>query len=92
MLISGLYGISRIISNSEAEVASGSMTTAELTTKIDEARATITTGQWMTFSIGMLWIPLILLCVSLFLCVFVFKIDEKKYQEIVDGIKSREAK
>ena len=92
MLISGLYGISRIISNSVAEVASGSMTTAELTTKIDEARATITNGQWMTFSIGMLWIPLILLCVSLFLCVFVFKIDEKKYQEIVDGIKSREAK
>ena len=89
LLISGLYAISQVISNSEAELASGSMTSEQLTEKIDAARATITNGQWLTFSIGMIWIPLILLVVSLVLCVFVFKIDEKKYQEIVDEINAR---
>ena len=86
---SGLYAISQVISNSEAELASGSMTSAELTSKIDEARATITNGQWLLFSIGMLWVPLILLIVSLFLSRFVFKIDEDKYQEMVNEINAR---
>ena len=89
LLISGLYAISQVISNSEAELASGTMTTQQLVEEVDEARATITNGQWLTFSIGMLWVPLVLLIISLFLCVFVFKIDEKKYQEIVDEINRR---
>ena len=87
--VSGLYGIYRIISNSEAELASKSMTSAELTATIDSARATIDNGQWIAFSIGMLWIPLALLVTSLILCVFVFKIDEDKYQEIVDELNKR---
>ncbi len=91
LLLSGLYAISQVISNSEAELASGSMTSEQLVQEIDTARATITNGQWMTFSIGMLWIPLILLCTSLFLSAFVFKIDEKKYKEMVDVINSRRA-
>ena len=66
------------------------MTTEELVQAIDNARAGITNQQWLTFSIGMLWIPLILLIVSLVLSMFVFKIDEKKYQEIVDTINSRQ--
>ena len=89
LLLSGLYAISQVISNSEAELASGSMTSDQLTNEIDAARATITNGQWLVFSIGMIWIPLILLCISLFLSVFVFKIDEKKYKEMVDEINSR---
>ena len=89
LLLSGLYAISQVISNSEAELASGSMTSAELTAEIDTARASITNGQWLVFSIGMIWVPLILLCISLFLSAFIFKIDEKKYQEIVDEIDSR---
>ena len=87
--ISGLYAISQVISNSEAELASGSMTSAELTEKIDTARATISNGQWLLFSIGMLWVPLILLCISLFLSRFVFKIDEDKYQEMVNDLNAR---
>ena len=87
--ISGLYAISQVISNSEAELANGSTTTEELIETIDKARETITNGQWLVFSIGMLWVPLILLGVSLFLSVFVFKIDEKKYKEIVDEINAR---
>ena len=89
LLLSGLYAISQVISNSEAELASGSMTTEELVEKVNSARETITNGQWMIFSIGMLWIPLILLCISLFLSVFVFKIDEFKYKEMVDAINGR---
>ena len=86
---SGLYAISQVISNAEAELASGNMTSEQLTEKIDAARATITDGQWIGFSIGMIWVPLALLVTSLVLCVFVFKIDEKKYQEIVDEINRR---
>ena len=89
LLISGLYAISQVISNAEAELASGSMTTEQLVEDVNKARETITTGQWLTFSVGMLWVPLILLLISLFLCVFVFKIDEKRYQEIVDEINKR---
>jgi len=89
LLISGLYAISQVISNSEAELASGSITTEELMAQINEAREGISNGQWLRFSIGMLWIPLILLLVSLFLSMFIFKIDEKKYQEMVDEINMR---
>lgn len=89
LLLSGLYAISQVISNAEAELASGSITTEELTNQINSARETISNGQWLTFSIGMLWIPLVLLCISLFLSVFVFKIDENKYKEMVDEINRR---
>ena len=89
LLISGLYAISQVISNAEAELASGSVTTEELIAEINQAREGITNGQWFVFSIGMLWVPLILLVASLILSMFVFKIDEKKYQEIVDEINSR---
>ena len=89
LLISGLYAISRVISNSEAELASGSMTSDQLTQEIDSARASISSGQWLTFSIGMIWIPLALLLASLFLSIFVFKIDEKKYQEIINELNAR---
>lgn len=89
LLLSGLYAISQVISNSEAELASGSMTSEQLTADIDAARSTIDQGQWLVFSIGMLWIPLILLVVSLFLSRFIFKIDEDKYQEIVNELNAR---
>ena len=90
LLLSGLYAISQVISNSEAELASGNMTTAQLVEEINTAREGITNGQWMVFSIGMLWIPLALLITSLILSMFVFKIDEKKYQEIVDAINQKQ--
>lgn len=89
LLISGLYAISQVISNSEAELASGNMTSEQLTQEIDAARNAIDNGQWLVFSIGMLWIPLVLLTVSLFLSRFVFKIDEDKYQEIVNELNQR---
>ena len=89
LLLSGLYAISQVISNSEAELASGSMTSEQLTQEIDAARETITGGQWLVFSIGMLWIPLVLLLISLFLSVFVFKIDEDEYQKIFNELNAR---
>ena len=89
LLLSGLYAISQVISNAEAELASGNMTSAELTNEIETARAGITSGQWFIFSIGMLWIPFVLLGLSLFLSRFVFKIDENKYQEMVNELNAR---
>ena len=89
LLISGLYAISQVISNAEAELASGNMTSVELTNEIETARAGITNGQWFVFSIGMLWLPLIFLGLSLFLSRFVFKIDEDKYQEMVNELNAR---
>ena len=89
LFASGLYAISQVISNSEAELASGSMTSEQLTADIDAARNAIDNGQWFIFSIGMLWIPLVLLGTSLFLSRFVFKIDEDKYQEMVNELNAR---
>ena len=89
LFASGLYAISQVISNSEAELASGSMTSEQLTADIDTARNAIDNGQWFIFSIGMLWIPLVLLGTSLFLSRFVFKIDEDKYQEMVNELNAR---
>ena len=89
LFISGLYSVSQVISNGEAQVHAGLMAKEELTNKINTARAAIDNGQWFLFSIGMLWIPLTLLSVSLFLSRFVFKIDEDKYQEIVNELNAR---
>ena len=89
LLISGLYEVSQIISNAEAELAIGNITSEQLTADIDAARATITQGAWLTFSIGMLWIPVLLLGTSLFLSRFVFKIDEESYQKMVDELNAR---
>ena len=89
LFLSGLYTVSQTISNGEAEKHANLITEAELMNDIDAARAGIDRGQWMIFSTGMLWIPLILLIVSLVLCRFVFKIDENKYQEIVNELNAR---
>ena len=89
LFISGLYSVSQVISNGEAQVHAGLMAEEELTNKINTARAAIDNGQWFLFSIGMLWIPLTLLSVSLFLSRFVFKIDEDKYQEMVNELNAR---
>ena len=89
LLLSGLYAISQVISNSEAELASGSMTSEQLTADIEAARSSIGNGQWLVLSIGMLWIPLVLLAISLFLSRFIFKIDEDKYQEMVNELNAR---
>ena len=89
LFLSGLYGVSQTISNGEAQLHAGLISEAELTNDINAARDAIDRGQWMIFSAGMLWIPLILLVVSLILCRFVFKIDEKRYQEIVDELQAR---
>ena len=89
LLVSGLYSISQVISNSEAELASGKMTTEQLTADIEQARNGIDNGQWFVFSIGMLWVPFVVLAISLFLSRFVFKIDENKYKEMVNELNSR---
>ena len=89
LLLSGLYAISQVISNAEAELANGSITTQELIDEINVAREGITSGQWLTLSVGMIWVPLALLVASLVLSMFVFKIDETKYQEIVDTINNK---
>ena len=89
LFLSGLYGVSQTISNGEAQLHAGLISETELTNEINAARDAIDRGQWMIFSAGMLWIPLILLVVSLILCRFVFKIDEKRYQEIVDELQAR---
>ena len=89
LFFSGLYSVSQTISNGEAQLHAKLISEAELMSDIDAARATIDRGQWMVFSIGMLWVPLVLLVISLVLCRFVFKIDENKYQEIVNELNAR---
>ena len=89
LLISGLYAISNVISNAEASIQSGGKTAAEITQEIDTARAAIDQSQWLAFSVGMIWIPLALLVASILISMFVFKIDEKKYDEIVVSLREK---
>ena len=89
LFASGLYAVSQVISNREAELASGNMTSEQLTNDINAARDAISNGQWYIFSVGMLLLPLIFLSVSLFLSRFVFKIDEDEYQRIVNELNAR---
>lgn len=91
LLFSGLYAISNVISNAEASIQSGAMTNQEVFETIETARNSISQGQWLGFSVGMLWVPLALLISSIIICMFVFKIDEKKYDEIVNELKRRKA-
>lgn len=91
LLFSGLYAISNVISNAEASIQSGAMTNQEVFETIETARNSISQGQWLGFSVGMLWVPLALLISSIIICMFVFKIDEKKYDEIVNELKRRKS-
>lgn len=89
LLISGLYAISNVISNAEANIQNGSITSEQLYLDIELARSAIDQGQWLTFSIGMIWIPLILIVASILISMFVFKIDEKKYDEIITDLRKK---
>ncbi len=89
LAVSGLQTVSNVISNGEAELNNGIGTLADLTDAVNKAREQITQGQWFTFSIGMIGVPVLALIGCIILSVFVFKIDEKKYKEIVDELNIR---
>ena len=91
LLFSSLYAISQVISNNENLLSAGLITSEEMTNAINAARETITSSNWMIFSIGMLWVPLICLLISCFLSTFIFKIDEKEYARICKELDKRKA-
>ena len=88
---SGLYAVSQVISNGEAEINNGITTLEKVTENVNQARESITQAQWFTFSIGMILVPVLCLAACIFLCVKVFKIDEKRYAEIVEELNIRRA-
>lgn len=89
LFIAGLTGIMTTISNAEALIKKGFMTYEQVHQDIEAARLAITQQEWLLFSIGMIWIPLVLLITSILICRFVFKIDENKYEEISSELKKR---
>lgn len=90
LLGSGLYAVSQVISQGEGLLNSGLVTTAEMTEQIETSRATITSGQFMVLAVGMLLIPWILLMVSDYLSMYVFKIDEKLYAQICADLDNKQ--
>lgn len=84
-----LYGITQKISDLEYQKAAGSITAEEVKTQALAACEGIQSGQFLGLAIGMLLIPLVCLLVSCFLSGKIFKIDEKKYQEICAELDAR---
>ena len=84
-----LYGITQKISNFEYEKSAGIINAEELKDKALEAIGNIPNWQFYVLSIGMLLVPLASLLASCFLSRHVFKIDEKKYDEICKALDAR---
>lgn len=91
LALTGLYGITEIISNCENQVNSGLMTKEQLNESVALALQGIEQWQLAGLSIGMVVVPLLLMLTSTFLCAFVFKIDEKMYDTMLNDIKQRKA-
>ena len=78
----GLYAVTSAISNLENESNAGIISSEEMYAEISELTNNITSNQLLGLAIGMIFIPLIIFIVCIVLAAFVFKIDEKKHQEI----------
>ncbi len=85
----GLYGITQKISNLEYEKSAGLLTAEQVKAQALAAIGDIPNWQMFVLSIGMLLIPLLSLLASCFLSRNVFKIDEKKYNEICRVLDAR---
>lgn len=79
----GLYAITSSISELENEYNAGIIASQEeLYQKASELTSSITSGQLIGLSIGMIFVPLVILIVCILLAALVFKIDEKMYKQI----------
>lgn len=92
LALTGLYGVTQVISNCENQVNSGIMTKPELEATVALELANIQQWQLVGLSIGMVVVPLLLMLTSVFLSSFVFKIDEKMYAKMTKEIDERKAK
>ncbi len=92
LAITGLYSYTQYISSQESAFNFKEITEEVMNANISEKLSGIQQGQLVGVSIGMLIVPWILLMVCIYLCAFVFKIDEKKYDEIVKELSLRTEK
>ena len=89
LIISGIFTITNQISDLEAKVGSGEMETAVAQIKGDEMLATVTDAQRFTLRLGMVLIPVIAIVISYIIIRTKYKIDEKKYNELVATLEER---
>lgn len=86
LLCTGLYYITSDISNAEYMLHDKVISQELFDLTISSKLASITSGQLVGMSVGMIIVPLLLLVAATLICAFVFKIDEKKYQEIAKAL------
>ncbi len=90
LICSGIYAISQQVSDLEIRAGAGEITKGEVLTAADQYIATTSGTQLLLLRIGMVAIPLIAFLVSFFIIRAKYIIDEKKYDELVLELKSRQ--
>ncbi|MBO7402503.1 MAG: MFS transporter [Lachnospiraceae bacterium] len=91
LIASGIYAVTKEISELEATVGRGELEPEVARTTADGILTTITGGQGLTLRLGMCLIPVVVLVISYVLLMKKYKIDEKKYNELLATIKGKKA-
>ncbi|MBP5184706.1 MAG: hypothetical protein J6113_06325, partial [Lachnospiraceae bacterium] len=91
LIASGIYAVTKEISELEATVGRGKLEPEVARTTADGILTTITGGQGLTLRLGMCLIPVVVLVISYVLLMKKYKIDEKKYNELLATIKGKKA-
>jgi len=89
LVVSGIYTISQNISSLEIEVAKETITQQEAVTQADAFIAGTGSTELLILRICMVIIPLITMGAAYLLIKRKYKIDEKRYEEIVNEISAR---
>jgi len=89
LVASGIYTISQNISSLEIEAGKGAIAQAEVTSQADTFIASAGGTELLILRICMVAIPLIAMGIAYLLIKKKYKIDEKRYEEIVSEISKR---
>lgn len=89
LFATGLYGITSRYSELEQQVNAGIISASELDAFAAEVNSTIQASQKVGLSVGMIFIPLAILTVSIIMAAFIFKIDEPMYRDICAELDKR---
>jgi melibiose permease/lactose/raffinose/galactose permease len=91
LIVSGIYAVTKEISELEATVGRGEMESETARTTADGILTAITGEQGFVLRLGMCLIPVVVLVISYLLLMRKYKIDEKKYNELLSQIKAKRA-
>lgn len=89
LILSGIFSITNQISDLEIQVNRGEMLTEAAQKAGDDLLATVSDSQRFILRLGMVLIPVIAITISYIIIRKKYKIDEKKYDELVATLEER---